>query len=136
VTIEVALAGGPLLRGLDGTVGDLVFRRGAHAPVSETDVALERIGVALRRLKPSVTRWYLLAGAPGAAAHAERIATAAARWKIGAEIKTVDDVAVTLGKLSHVVSSDPVVLDACGSWFNLAGPIAAEVPTSWTLALQ
>jgi len=136
VTIEVALAGGPLLSLLDGSVSNLAWSRGAHGPVAETDAALERIGAAVRRLKPSVSRWYLGNGAEGAQSLADRITAAGPRWKVPVEIKRVDDVAATLGKASQVVSSDPLVLDECGSWFNLAPLVIGDLTSAWKVTLQ
>lgn len=130
--VTTALAGGALLEGLDQTVQPVT----PGGSPDHLDAALERIGVALREMRPSKTRWLLATGYDGVAALGERIVIAAKKWKVPVEVASVDDPKAVLRSSGNVATSDPDVIDACRTWCNLAGPVVAAIPAARRIKLQ
>ncbi|MFQ5600051.1 MAG: DUF434 domain-containing protein [Candidatus Krumholzibacteriia bacterium] len=123
-TVQVALAGGLVLRGCDGCDRDLASMHGRHRTRTQTGPALEAIGRALAELGIAEVAWILDRPVPYSGKLVEHLLGAADSrgWNWKAELETNPD-AVLSGSEHVVVSSDGAVLDACGSWFNLAGVV-------------
>jgi hypothetical protein len=126
-TLEVALSGGLLFRGLDGALRDLVALRGNYDVVDETETALNLVGTAFARLRPARATFYLDGTVPNSGKLRAKIAAAAAGWKCPVEVKLVPSVDRMLKHASRVVSSDGPILDACESWFNFGAWIVERI---------
>jgi hypothetical protein len=135
ITLEVALSGGALFVGTDGAVRDIAGMRGSYHTVEETDGALERVGAAIAKLRPSKTLWYLDEPVSNSGRLRAKILDHAARWKAPAEVELVPSADPILAKATRVVTSDSAILDECDSWFNLTGWIVKSIPNAWIITL-
>jgi hypothetical protein len=120
-TVQVALAGGLLLRGRDGCWRDLAGMHG-RAPLASLGTAIDAVGGAAARLGARRCTWYL----DRPVSHSGRLAellverASANRWRWVVEV--VNDPDPVLAAAAGVVAtSDSVVLDRCGLWIDLAG---------------
>ncbi len=136
IGLEVALSGGLLLRGADGALRDLAGLRGSYHPVEETDVALALLGEILDGLGTKATRFYLDSPVSNSGKLKARIIERARGWKQNAEVELVANPDRLLKNQFCVVSSDSVVLDEAGSWFNLLDfAVSSKIGTAWILEL-
>lgn len=136
ITIEVALSKGLLLSCVDGAIRDIAGLRGSYHPVEETDLALERIGAALKALRPSKVTFLLDAPVSNSGRLRERILEHAKTWKAPVVVELVPDPDKVLVDSAHVVTSDSMILDHCASWVNLARTVVADIHGAWILELQ
>lgn len=138
ITIEVALAGGLLLRGHDRVWRDLASVHGTYRTVQETHVALEAIGEYLAPLEVSDVVFLIDAAVSNSARLASHIrALAEARgWRWSARLASSVD--TTLQRTSDVVAtSDSAILDRSARWFDLAGAVVQQVPlATWCVDLN
>ncbi len=126
ITLEVALSGGILIYGRDGTLRDLAGLRGTYHLIDKTDIALDLIGEAVKKLKiPEATFW-LDSPVSNSGRLKVRIAEFSEKWGIPVDIKIVQNPDVVLMKSDRVVTGDSVILDSCESWFNLGEYIVRE----------
>jgi hypothetical protein len=125
-TIDAALRRAPLLESAAGVLCDPSFRRDADAS-SDLDRAVQRAGDTLRALKPAATTWLLDESAPASTRIEEALVRAQKGWRFKVEVKRVPSCAQALARAGFVVSSDPTILDACGTWFNLPARAVDEV---------
>lgn len=135
ITLEVALSGGPVLRGADGALRDLAGLRGSYAPIEATDAALSLVGDALREAGVRRARWLLDEAVSSSGRLRSRILE-----KLGGVVEVeatlVRDPDAALAGLPGVVSSDGVVLDRCASWVSLAAWIVERrAPGAWIVDL-
>jgi hypothetical protein len=135
ITLEVALAGGPLLACADGAVRDLAGLRGSYRPVRQTDEAVERIGGALNTLRTAGARVYLDAPVPCSGKLRARFLEHASRWDRPIRVDLVKDPDACLASARHVASSDAAVIDRSASWFNLGAVLVRAIEGAWTIAL-
>lgn len=136
VTLEVALGGGLLVEGSDGTLRDLAGMRGSYHPVDETDAALDLVGRAFAALGPARAAWYLDAAVSNSGRLRARILEHGARWTCPVQVDLVPDPDPVLSVGDGVVSADAAILDACAGWVNLAAwVVTAHVPGAWRLRL-
>jgi hypothetical protein len=122
ITIEAAMGGGVLIRGVDGCIRDLASVHGTYRHVAETIPSLELIGSVLADV--SVTRATWLLDAPvsnsGELARNMRAMAQAHGWPW--EVRLVTSPDTELRRTSDIVATtDSAVLDACGPWVDLAG---------------
>jgi hypothetical protein len=127
ITIEAAMSGGVLFRGLDGCIRDLASVHGTYRHVSETMPALELIGTVLAAM--SVTRATWLLDAPvsnsGKLAACMRKLAEERGWPWAVRLVTSPD--SELRRTSDIVATtDSAILDACGPWVDLAGEIVVS----------
>jgi hypothetical protein len=127
-----ALAGAPLLEGIDQTVQPL-SPGGSPAHVR---ASLDLIGPALREMRPSKTKWLLDTSRADAPALRDELVAASKKWKVAVEVELVADPKTTLRRSANVVSNDPSVIDACKTWCNVAGPIVLALPNARRVKLQ
>lgn len=133
-TLEGALRGGSLVLGLDGLPRDL-DDRSAYAPGDGTAAALDLLGKALGSLKPATAHFYVASGAAASRVGAAVEARAKA-LRVPTKVEMVADLRKALAGAAHVVSADGDVLDECGTWFNVTGPLVASLPGVNLLRLQ
>ena len=146
-TVEAALAGGVLLRGRDGVLRDMASMHGNYRRVAETLPALAAIRTALDRADPAAVHWLLdrpvsnsgrLAGWIRDAAgdrpwtvrcvpDPDALLLPAARLDEGARLDEEEEDDDEPGGFV-AITADAGVLDRCGAWCDLAGPVAAGLP--------
>jgi hypothetical protein len=117
-TIDAALRKAPLLESAAGVLCDPSFRRDA-GDAHEIDRAVARAGDTLKGLRPATTVWLLDEAAPITPTIEAAIGRAQKGWRFKVEVKRVTSCAGALARAGFVVSSDPTILDGCGTWFNL-----------------
>lgn len=137
ITLEVALSGSLLLKGMDGTIRDLAGLRGSYRIVDKTVRAVELLMDRLEELGVREALFYLDQQVSNSGRlRALLLEKAAGR---GAQVKvelhpSVDGV---LSRLENVVTTDAIILDKCGSWYNLnQGLIEQAVPDAWIFHLE
>lgn len=127
-TIEVALAGGVLLIGRDECMRDMASFHGNYRLVQETDPAVTWLLDALESLAPSEVHVYIDRPVSNSGRLAKAIRNAAAGRQTPTQAILSDRVDPTL-RASHnaiVATADSAILDACGSWLNLARHVIEE----------
>ncbi len=143
ITLESALSGGLVLVGRDGACRDLASIHGTYRRVEETRPALDVIAGEVAGLGAEGVNWYL----DRPVSNSGRLKTLFAElleerqggegdpsWNI--EIVDSPDRSLIAGS-TVVATSDSVVLDRCGPWFNLAGYIIRRrVPDAWIIDLR
>jgi hypothetical protein len=134
IGLEVALSGGPLLRGADGAYRDLAGLRGSYHPVLETDRALELVGGLLTPVAPGLVRVLLDRPVSNSGRLRAKILENASAWAFPVEVELVADPDRDLVGRELVVSGDSLVLDGAASWVNLLGrALEARLPEAWVV---
>ena len=137
ITLEVALSGGIVLVGAEGALRDLAGVSGSYHRVAETDAAIDLFVAAAGALAPAGVAVYLDAPVSNSGRLAARLEEAARASSLPLEAHLVPDPDAVLAGRDLVVSSDSVVLDACGSWLNLAARLIPDhTPAARLLALH
>lgn len=126
-TVEAALSGGVILRGRDGCLRDLAGMHGNYRKVLETQPAIELIGSTLAELQIAFARWLLDQPVSNSGRLAKMLRETAAQRGWNWRVELVPSPDRLLRQTDRVVvSSDSAVLDACGSWCNLAAEIVPQ----------
>lgn len=133
INLEVALSGGLLLQGMDGAIRDLAGLRGTYKIVDKTEDAVNLMFGCLDELGTREAIIYLDRPVSNSGRLGSLLYEVAVRYKkIFAEVKIIQDVDQALQRKDNVISSDSVVLDHCGSWYNLNRQIIQQyIPGSW-----
>jgi hypothetical protein len=132
IGLEVAISGGPLLRGVDGALRDLAGLRGSYHPVLETDRALEIIGELVGPVAPKLVHVLLDRPVSNSGRLRAKIEEHASGWSFPVEVELVPDPDRELVGRELVVSGDSLVLDVAASWVNLLGhALEARLPDAW-----
>lgn len=128
LTVEAALGGAVVLVGRDGAARDLGGVHGTYRRVEETRPALALVGGYLAGLGTGPCTWLLDAPVSNSGRLKGIIAGAAEAmgWDWRVEVVTNPD-PVLIASGDVVASSDSVVLDGCGAWFNLAREVIGAV---------
>lgn len=135
ITLEVALAGGPLLACTDGAVRDLAGLHGSYRPARQTEEAVERIGRALTTLRTAGARVYLDAPVPSSGKVRALFVEHASRWDCPVRVDLVKDPDASLAGAQHVVSADAGVIDRSAGWFNLGELLVRGIAGAWLVPL-
>src|SRR5262245_53383411 len=138
ITIEVALAGGVLLRGHDGALRDLASVHGTYRTVDETTLALQALGTWLAPLGPKEVTFFIdtHVSNSGRLASLMRTLAAAPGWPWQAMLVPSAD-AVLRQTPEVVATSDSSILDQAARWFGLAAAVVSDVaPQAWYVDLD
>ncbi len=136
ISLEVALSGGLLMRGADGAMRDLAGLRGSYNTVQETDTALALIGEILGDLNIKTARFFLDSPVSNSGRLRARIVEHARAWGQTVTVELVTNPDGLLKGQLCVVSSDSVVLDDAGSWFNfLDFAVNSRIDAAWVVDL-
>jgi hypothetical protein len=130
ITVEVACAGGIVLRANDGALRDLASVHGTYRLVRETPRAAEALGAWLAGAGAGPVTWLLDAPVSNTGRMAALLRELAARrgWDWTVTLVPSADPVLRRGE-ALVASSDSGVLDAGVAWLDLAGAaVAASVP--------
>jgi hypothetical protein len=138
ITVEVALAGGLLLRGHDGALRDLASVHGTYRTMTDTPRALEALGTVLAALHPQAVQIWLDAPVSNAGRLAQQMRALAATHAWPWQVALVPQVDTVLRQSSAIVTtSDSGILDAPVCWYDLAAAVVAQdVPMAWCLDLN
>lgn len=124
ITIESALSGGLLMRGLDGCIRDLASIHGTYRHVTETTPALELIGRVLSEAKVTEMLWLLDSPVSNSGRLRKSMMELAARHGWPWDVQLVPSPDRELQKtLAIAATTDSAILDACSRWIDLAGQI-------------
>jgi hypothetical protein len=136
IALEVALSGGVLLQGLDGTLRDLAGLRGSYHLVQETEEAVRLIGTTAAALGLRRLDWYLDAPVSNSGRLRGLILQHARQWPFACSAELVPNPDHVLIDDDVVATSDSAILDRCARWVNLGAWIVEEnVPRAWRVAL-
>ncbi len=136
IALEVALAGGVLVRGREGALRDLAGLRGTYRVADTTRPALSLVGLLLERHPPSSMHWLLDRRVSNSGRLKSLVQDVGSGWSFPVTVELVPDPDPVLARLDWVVTADAMILERCGSWVNLASEvIAAHVPAAWVIDL-
>ena len=143
ITLEVALSGSLLLEGMDGTIRDLAGLRGSCRIVDKTvravELLLDRLEAleALEALEVKEALFYLDQQVSNSGCLRALPLDRAAERGVQVRVELHPSVDGVLSRLENVVTTDAIILDKCGSWYNLnRGIIEEAVPEAWVLRLE
>lgn len=136
IAVEAAIARGVLIIGRDGVVRDMASVHGSYRRVAETVAALERIGETLASVECKSAQFWL----DRPVSNSGRLA-ALIREHVGSRIETSVELAndpdgelIKRRAEGVVCSGDSLVLDGCGSWFDLSAAVVTNsVDDPWLL---
>jgi hypothetical protein len=136
IALEVALAGGVLVRGREGALRDLAGLRGSYSVADQTAAALSLVGDYLRPCPPSAARFLLDQRVSNSGRLKTLIERIASPWPFPVAVELVPNPDSVLATLDWVVTADALILEHCGRWVNLASEIvAARIATAWIVDL-
>jgi hypothetical protein len=138
ITIEVALAGGVILRGHDGAWRDLASVHRTYRTVLETPRALEAIGQYLASLGLQEVVFLIDAAVSnsGRLASKLRVLAATHAWPWQATLVPSAD-PILQGTTDIVATSDRAILDKATRCFDLAATVVQDIaPTVWCIDLD
>lgn len=120
ITLEVALSGGTLVYGNDGTIRDLAGLRGSYRIIEETEGALQLIGQFLKMYEVAHVIFYLDAPVSNSKRLKSCILSMMEASSLSGEVELVPNADVLLVNKDNVISTDAAILDSCHSYFNLS----------------
>ncbi len=132
ITLEVALSGSLLLLGMDGTIRDLAGLRGTYRIVDKTEKAVRLLLSRLEALKVREAVFYLDQQVSNSGRLRGLLLELGVEYstEIRAELHPCVD--GLLSPMEGVVTSDAIILDKCGSWYNLNRDIVTRsIPNAW-----
>ena len=137
-TIETALSGGVVLKARDCSFRDIAGVHGTYRKVSETIPALKIIGGFLAQIGPGDCHWYL----DRPVSNSGRLKTIILQiadeqnWPWFVELVRNPDTILSQAD-DAVATSDSIVLNLCGHWFNLASlVIENKIPDAFVVDLS
>jgi hypothetical protein len=135
ITLETALGGGILIRGIDGCYRDIANVHGNYTFRIETEEAVELVAEALKELGVEEAVWYFDRPVSNSGRTAQLVNETAEKLGIPMHAETADRVDAKLKACGDVVvTADAVILDSGIQWFDLAGWIVEHrFPGSPTL---
>lgn len=132
ITLEVALSGSLLLGCDDGTIRDLAGLHGTYRIVDKTVRAVELMLGALERTGADRAVVFLDRPVSNSGRLKALIEEKGAHRRLSVDAELLSDVDRQLSGMSQVVTSDEVILDRCGGWYNLNRRIIEEsIPEAW-----
>lgn len=132
ITLEVALSGSLLLEGMDGTIRDLAGLRGSYRIVDKTVRAVELLLDQMERLEVKNALFYLDQQVSNSGRLRALLLDMATNHRLQVQVELNPCVDRILSGMKNVVTADAIILDKCGSWYNLnRGLIETFVPDAW-----
>ena len=137
ITLEVALSGSLLLEGMDSTIRDLAGLRGSYRIVDKTVRAVELLLARLEALGVKEALFYLDRQVSNSGRLRALLLDKAAERSVQIQVELHPSVDGVFSRLENVVTTDAIILDKCGSWYNLNRELIEEtVPEAWVLRLE
>jgi hypothetical protein len=136
ITLEVALSGSLLLLCCDGTIRDLAGLHGSYRIVDKTHIAVGLLLNALGKLDIREAMIYLDQPVSNSGRLKTLIGEMIADREFAVTVELRPDVDKQLYHKPQVMTSDAIVLDECGGWYNLNRRLIEEsVPDAWIYAI-
>ena len=137
ITLEVALSGSLLLEGMDGTIRDLAGLRGSYRIVDKTVQAVELVLHGMEEQGVKSALFYLDQQVSNSGRLRGLILEKAADRGVQVQVELHPGVDSVLSRMENVVTADAIILDKCGSWYNLnRGLMEKAVPNAWIFRLD
>jgi len=122
ITLETALGGGILIRGIDGRIRDLANVHGSYSLRAETEEAITLALKSMRDLGVKESLWYFDRPVSNSGRLAALVRTIAENLGVEARAEAIDRVDATLKACDGiVVTADAAILDSGVEWFDLSG---------------
>jgi hypothetical protein len=138
ITLETALTGSPVFRGMDGCIRDLAGLHGTYRINEITTAAADLLLQKLESLKAEHVNIYLDAPVSNSVRLKtllyQRLESLNCSFSLG--VSVMNDVDAVLKQSGHVVSTDSVILDNCQSWINLTPDILKDSDGVWMVDLR
>jgi hypothetical protein len=137
ITLETALGGGVLIRGVDGRVRDLANVHGTYSLREETEKAVELALEELGKLGVAKSCWYFDRPVSNSGRLAALVRETGKRLGVPTDARAIDGVDRKLRECEGVVvTADSAILDGGVRWFDLAGRIVERrIPGAWIVDL-
>jgi hypothetical protein len=127
ISVEAALSGALLFRGMDGCIRDIASIHGSYRSVNQTEAAIELIGETLADLGPAEVHWYLDQPISNSGRLKVRLLEWAAEknhpWQ--AELAYNPDHVIAASE-AVALSGDSWVIDNSKHWFNFLGYLLGQ----------
>lgn len=137
ITLEVALSSSLLLEGMDGTLRDLAGLRGSYRIVDKTVQAVELLIAWLENLGVQQALFYLDQQVSNSGRLRTLLLEQAQNRGVEVQVELHPSVDNQLSHMERVVTTDAIILDKCGSWYNLNRTlIESAVPDAWIFRLD
>ena len=137
ITLEVALSGSLLLAGMDGTIRDLAGLRGTYRIVDKTIKAVELLLARFDELGVKNALFYLDQQVSNSGRLRTLLLDKAKDREVEIQVELHPSVDGLLSRMEQVVTADAIILDKCGSWYNLNRTlIESAVPDAWIFRLD
>lgn len=137
ITLEVALSGSLLLVGMDGTIRDLAGLRGSYRIVDKTIQAVELLIARFEKLGVKKALFYLDQQVSNSGRLRALLLDKANGRGVEVQAELHPSVDGQLSRMENVVTADAIILDKCGSWYNLIRAlIQSAIPDAWILHLD
>lgn len=117
IGLEVALSDGVLLKGQDGCIRDLAELRGTYRLIGQTREAIRILREVATVLHVSGVS--ILLDEPVSNSGRLKAAVFEEVWPVDIDVQVVRNPDTLLKRKECVATGDYVILDECGSWFNL-----------------
>jgi len=136
ITLEVALSGSLLLKGMDGAIRDLAGLRGTYRIVDKTWRALTLLLKRMDHLGIKDAVIYLDQPVSNSGRLKALILDMEKDYQVNVRVELLNDVDRVLYGKENVVTSDAIILDNCASWFNLSGQIIEQdIKEAWVYTI-
>ena len=123
ITMEVMLSDSILLTGMDGCIRDLAALRGTYRIIPETEEGIRLIFDLLQGAEVRKANILLDEPVSNSGRLKTLIAEVAEACSLDTDIQIIKDVDRSLYAKDNVITSDSIILDRCGSWFNLTAEL-------------
>ena len=132
ITLEVALSGSLLIEGMDGTIRDMAGLRGSYRIVDKTVQAVDLLLSRLDELGVRKALFYLDQQVSNSGRLRALLLDKAETHSVSLQVELHPSVDGQLSRMERVVTADAIILDKCGSWYNLnRGIIQCSIPDAW-----
>lgn len=136
ITLEVALSGSLLIEGMDGTIRDIAGLRGSYRIVDKTVQAVDLLLARLDELDVREALFYLDQQVSNSGRLRALLLDKAETHSVSLQVELHPSVDGQLSRMERVVTADAIILDKCGSWYNLnRGIIQRSIPDAWIFRL-
>ena len=137
-TIEAALSAGPIFRARDECYRDMASMHGSYRRITETRVAIGRIGEVLEEEQTQHCRWLFDQPVSNSGRLKTMLRQIAEENDWNWSIELVADPDAILKECGQVVATaDSVILDNVQQWFNLArAVIERKIASAWIVDLS
>lgn len=123
ITLEIAYSDSMLFRCMDGTIRDIAGLRGTYRLIDKTDMAVNAIAEILKNLNIEKAVFYLDAPVSNSGRLKQKILEIMQGKPFETEVYVENAVDSILESKSFVVTADALILDRCGSWYNLTDTV-------------